>query len=140
MATGWEQWIYPVADAVLVVFMILNVRLAGAWLAAIGLGANVLVRWLNGGKMPVARDLAARLGFTGEAGELARRGDWLHAEFIDAHTRVPFLGDIIYLGHPYPWPGVLSVGDLLLGLGVVMFVQGAMVASRKGSSPLVEDG
>ena len=98
---------------------------------AAGQASNLLVKMLNEWKMPVDPAAAEKMGYLAEAQSLRERGMWLHSQFIDAETRLPFLGDVIYVGPPYPWPRVFSIGDFLLLLGVVICVQGLMTGQHK---------
>jgi len=127
----WGDQLYVLCDVLVVSFLLANVNLPGFGFLAVGQASNLLVKLLNGWKMPVDPVAAERLGYVAEAQTLQAQGIWLHSRFIDSQTKLPFLGDVIYVGPPFPWPRLFSVGDLLLLLGVVVCVQGLMLGDRK---------
>lgn len=116
------------AQALLLLFIWQNRAIP--WLLFVGLGllANVVVMAANGGQMPVDETLMGLLGLTGEVAQMPRRGLWLHSRPIGPDTRLPFLGDVLYLGPPFPWPNIVSPGDVLIAIGVFLAVQTAMLS------------
>jgi hypothetical protein len=130
---------------VLLVFVVVNIRLPGFWLIAVGFGLNALVISINAG-MPVSREairqaygpsysvLIRDLEFNGGAKHhLSRPGDVL----------LP-LSDVIPMGRPVRV--VLSVGDVMFFLGVTWVIAAATKGppgrhrpgSRAGSSTSLE--
>jgi len=103
----------------IIIFLILNRnRRPAVVLAGAGTLCNLLVIVCNHFRMPVSvQALAMYPGMTAEA-VYARKANY----FIAAEgARLYFLGDII----PVPIPhigGFISVGDILLGLGIACFV------------------
>lgn len=95
------------------VFLLINVRLGGMGLAAVGLLLNVVVIAANGA-MPVHRPSAEAAGVP-----ISFEESGVKHEVMDASTRLPWLGDAI--GLPV-LKTVLSLGDVLLALGVALFV------------------
>lgn len=110
-------WAVPVLACIIVAS--LNFREAGFGLVIMGLFLNLIVVAANAG-MPV---LTSNIGFIEETGAAAAAlGDsWLHIP-ADPHVRMLILADVI----PAPGPGglraMLSIGDLLLMIGVGRFV------------------
>ncbi len=112
----------PVSFAMLVFFVFRNAKIPGFVFMGVGMILNGLVMTLNGGKMPVLESLVDLLG--------------LHVG--DRHITVPyitwksFLGDWIPVILPYGRKFVISVGDILVYIGVFLFFL------RKSSSLNVE--
>ena len=99
----------------LIAFLVLNREQPGTPLMALGLLLNIVVIFANGG-MPVSLPAARAAGFD-PSGYL--RASVKH-EAMGPSTVLRFLGDII------PLPGIrniVSVGDVFLGLGILIFVQ-----------------
>jgi len=121
------------AQALLLLFIWQNRAIP--WLLFVGLGllANVVVMAANGGQMPVDETLMGLLGLTGKVAQMKQQGLWLHSRPIGPDTRLPFLGDVLYLGPPFPWPSIVSPGDVLIALGVFLAVQSAMLAGAPRS-------
>lgn len=89
------------------IFLTINRQLAGTLVAALGLALNVLVIGLNGA-MPVS-EWGARIA----AADPADIGGIKHEVMTD-ETVLPWLGDVI----PIPRWSVISIGDVVLALGV----------------------
>lgn len=91
----------------------------------VGLGslANFLVIAANGGKMPVSPSAVDSLGLT-----LTETGTHV---LMGEGTRLFWLADIIPLPPPYPFPMVISVGDILIVLGVMLLIQNAMLRDTR---------
>jgi hypothetical protein len=112
--------------AVLGTFLCLNRRLPGMRVIGAGALANALAIAVNRGVMPAsawaqqAAGLHVRAGFDNSA----------HL----AHPVLPWLGDII------PWPGplpnVLSVGDCVIYVGVLVLLHRVCARPRAASAPL----
>lgn len=122
------------AHALLLLFVWHN--RAMPWLLLVGLGllSNLVVMAANGGQMPADESLLGVLGLKEETALLQQQGLWLHFRQIMPETRLPFLGDVLYLGPPFPWPRILSPGDVLIAIGAFLIVQAAML------SPLLRPG
>lgn len=124
----------PVGSAVLVAsygllgaFAWVNRRLPAVWLVMIGLALNILVIAVNGG-MPVS---AAALEVAGARAEgLAGTGTLKHHLMGPGDTLTP-LGDVI--GIPPPIGAVISIGDVLLYVGITILVVAVMLG-RSGEN------
>lgn len=92
-------------------FMIVNRSLSGMVFAAAGLALNALVIASNGA-MPVSR-WAARIAGVGFPADMR-----VKHEVAGPDTVLPFLGDVI----PIPELQVISIGDLVLALGIAILV------------------
>lgn len=96
--------------ALVLVFVVLNRRHLGLLIAGVGVVANLLVISLNGA-MPVSLDAVGK----SDADTRTEISDDAKHELLDGETAVAPLSDVIRL----PWPRiVVSVGDLLLALGI----------------------
>ncbi len=106
--------------------VVLMLNAARRWmlaLAALGIAANILVIGLNQG-MPVSIRAASEVGGTRAAVRAALEGDCLHEE-MDEETLARILGDVIAVPGP-KWQGsVLSLGDVLLSLGLGAWIYDA---------------
>lgn len=116
-----------VASQLLVLaFVLRNRRHRGMLLLGVGFLLNAAVIVANGA-MPVDPDAIRRLGVS-EPGPITGKH-----ELLTAQTRLPWLADRI----PVPWLRmVLSVGDLVLGAGVLVLADGML---RRGSQRDGED-
>jgi len=113
--------------ALLMTFVVLNLRSAGFPLIVIGLFLNALVIGVNHG-MPVDRHALIASGQGNTLQALVREGGAKH-HLATADDRLMFLGDVIAV--PEPAGQVVSVGDLLTYIGVIWFVLAGMRPRRE---------
>jgi len=111
-------------------FLWLNRHHTGFMLIWIGVFLNFAVMAANGGRMPVSVEASAVLG--PYYVDMLREGGAVSKHFMmDAYTRLPFLGDIIPLSSPYPRTQVISIGDVVMNVGIFLFIQYMMVNREK---------
>ncbi|HZG57122.1 DUF5317 domain-containing protein [Paenibacillus sp.] len=112
-------------------FVALNRRQPGFKTIFVGVFLNFLVMALNGGTMPVSLEAASMIGL--EYADMLRTNDvvFKHAALME-HTKLPFLGDIIPVVAPYPREMVISIGDIVMNVGIFVFLQRIMTAEKNG--------
>jgi hypothetical protein len=118
----FEHYLYLVMLVVLVFWTLWHYeQLPAIWLVSVGMALNALVVAANGGRMPVARDLADH-----GPPELLRRGELGQYVLAGPNTRLPWLSD--WIGLPGPvghfFPQAYSPGDLVafVGMATVVFL------------------
>lgn len=126
--------LYAGTYAMLVLFIVLNRSRWELMVMGIGLLSNALVIWVNGGKMPVST--AAFLTATGTPFPL---DDPTHIP-LTAVTRLKWLGDLWALKRPFPLPGVFSLGDVVVCIGLFLLIQHVMVPGRSVASSVQTTG
>jgi Family of unknown function (DUF5317) len=116
----------------LIVFAAVNVRLPGIPVMLVGLVLNAIVITTNGG-MPVSASALRASDQADVLADLQRSGaDKHHLE--TGGDVVTFLGDVIAI--PSPIAQVVSIGDVLVYLGLIWFVVAAMRGRiRPASAP-----
>jgi hypothetical protein len=134
-----------IAGPVVTVLYLLSGFLALAWLArnlavpgiacvmAGGL-ANFAAIAVNGGRMPVDAGLLARSRGLSYVRDLAAGRVTSNSSLADSHTHLRWLTDQFLVPPPWPLPTVLSVGDLVIALGVVWLIARGMQASDHPAS------
>lgn len=118
------------------VFLWMNRKYPGFTLIWIGVFLNFAVMAANGGRMPVSVEASEVLG--PYYVDLLQQGGAVSKHFaMDASTRLSFLGDIIPLSSPYPRTQVISIGDVVMNLGIFLFIQHMMVdkSRKKAKAP-----
>ncbi len=107
----------------LFVFTLLNRKNPYILIMALGFILNAVAIFSNGGAMPVSSEAYKSVGLTND---VVREGLY---SFINENTRFAFLGDII----PYKFISsvVVSIGDLIIALGLIGFVISAMRSRDK---------
>jgi hypothetical protein len=114
-----------------------NRHLSGVKLIGVGLLLNFLVMLVNGGFMPIAPDTLVRIGYDGNVVQLETGyivGRTKNVVAAPGEARLWFLSDTLVLPRPFPIPTAFSVGDLLIVLGVFLFLWGAMFEHRMRAS------
>ena len=120
-----------VSNTFVALFIALNQRLPGMLLIAVGLALNVAVIAANGA-MPVSPEAAESSGATTSVDDTGGKH-----EALDEDTLLPWFADVI------PVPGVrvvLSVGDLLLALGIGRLVYACTTSARRGERSRTASG
>ena len=114
--SGWS--VLLVSQLLVIAFLAANRRLPGVWLVAAGLALNAVVMAANRA-MPVDPAAIAALGLDGATVPPGKH------TLLTADTHLPWLADII----PVPWlRSILSVGDLVLAVGLVPMTHALMTA------------
>ena len=113
-------WLWVATRLVLLAVVITNIPRAklAAVLAAVGIGLNTLVIAVNDGYMPQSVEAASLVW--GEQTVRARDHDnRLHNTTpMDDQTKLPWLSDVIPQPDWMPRRNVVSIGDILLSLGL----------------------
>lgn len=96
--------------------LVINPAYKSLYLMALGTLCNFIVIGANGGEMPVKLDGApSNVVF-----------DLGHTLFHSS-TQLGFLGDVISINKPYPFPKIISIGDIFIVVGVFILIQQIMV-------------
>lgn len=117
--------IYMVVYILGLFFLFINRQHQGFNIIFVGVFLNFLVMALNGGRMPVSAEAAAILdpSFI----QALESGLYAKHALLDQSTRLGMLGDIIPLTDPYPKSQVISIGDVVMNIGIFLFIQYLLV-------------
>lgn len=117
---GWSALL--LSQVLVVAFLLRNPQLAGRWLVGAGLALNAIVMAANGA-MPVSPDAVAAL----DLGRDVEVPLGKHT-VLDDTTRLPWLADIIPVP---PLRSIVSVGDLVLAVGIVPMTSRLLGVGRR---------
>lgn len=127
--------LYVASTALVLAFVLRNARLAGMPIVALGAVSNLAAIVANGGTMPASRGALETAGLSGAAG-------FTNSRELAAPLLAP-LGDVFALPAGMPLANVFSVGDVLIGVGVLVVIVAAMrrdprpsVAADPGGAPV----
>jgi hypothetical protein len=109
------------------IFLWINRKQPGFIVIFAGALLNFIVMAANGGRMPVSIEAAQFLGR--EYIDALQAGVYGKHQAITSETLLPFLGDIIPLSPPYPRQQVISIGDVVMNVGVFFFIQHLMLST-----------
>ncbi|MFJ7727771.1 DUF5317 domain-containing protein [Neobacillus sp. NPDC097160] len=117
--------IYIVVYVLGLLFLYINRHNPGFILILLGVFLNFLVMVLNGGRMPVSMDAAKILDPAYV--EILKESLYAKHTMLTASTHLGFLGDVIPISDPYPRTQIISIGDIVMNIGIFFFIQYLMV-------------
>ncbi|QNB45817.1 hypothetical protein BR63_05520 [Thermanaerosceptrum fracticalcis] len=121
------------AGALMMLLLWANRHIPGVKLSLIGLFLNFLVMAANGGRMPVSQWAAVISGQSDYLPELLSDISARHV-IIGSATKLVLLADIIPLPPPYPFPRVLSIGDVILFAGIIRIIIKGMLERKSAAT------
>jgi hypothetical protein len=113
----YAAWVQVVAYLLFFGAVGMNLSVGGMKLFGLGSLLNFIVIVMNGGAMPVSPQAMAVAGLSGQPA-----GTHM---LMTAETPLWFLADIIPVWMPLP--NVISVGDILIVVGIFIFIQRRML-------------
>lgn len=124
--------IYPYLSLIIyvafIIFLDYNKNIKYFRIMESGFILNLLPMILNGGKMPVSESAMIKIGdLTGL--EYLKAGVALNHTLINNQTRFKILSDIIPI--KFLIPKVISAGDIILAIGLVLFIIYYMTYEKK---------
>jgi hypothetical protein len=111
---------------ILLGFAAANLRVRALVPVLLGLAANAVAILANHGLMPVSPGAARTVGIS----------PGVHDNVFVGDGRLGFLGDVFALPSEFPLANVFSVGDILIGIGMMLFV--VLVSIQDGGEPAIE--
>lgn len=130
LGEGLAPWtieqLHIASYVILLAFAAANLRVRALVPVLLGLVANATAILANNGLMPVSPSAARTIGMS--AG--------VHDNVFVGHARLGFLGDVFALPSQFPLANVFSVGDILIGIGMMLFV--VLVSIQDGGEPAIE--
>ena len=116
--------LYVVSTLMVGAAVVRNLRIPGMPLIVLGAVSNMAAILANGGFMPAAPEALASLGKSAPT--------TYSNSVVVAQPALEFLTDRFALPHWLPLANVFSVGDVLIGVGVVMLIVISMAKARPG--------
>lgn len=121
-----------ISYVLLFVGIIINLHYRSLWPVLAGTILNFFVLAANKWKRPILLD-GLKLLHLEDALWMLENNQLPLFSAITEGTKYPILADIIVVPKPYPFPTMLSLGDLLIGLGLFTLIQEIMLSERNGS-------
>jgi hypothetical protein len=111
--------VYLIVYGLIIAGLWVNRHYIGLLIVAAGAFSNAVVIFVNNGRMPVSSGALAKIGvFAGS--DLVKKAVNAKHVIADGGTKLSFLSDIIPLrGFIGLGMGVVSVGDLIIGVGIM---------------------
>lgn len=118
--------LYMLSYILLIIGIIININLRTLWVIMIGTIMNFIVFFANGGKKPILTEGLKLIGLDNITSMLTEEKLALYTP-LGNNTKFSYLGNIIIVAKPYPYPQIISIGDLIVALGLFIFVQSIML-------------
>jgi hypothetical protein len=126
---SYSPFFIIISYLILIFVSIQNIKLPGFRYITLGLVLNSFVIIINGGQMPVLLPQEA-IQNVNMTNILAEETEGLHF-LINNNTLFAFLGDVIPMPKPFPDSSILSVGDIMIMVGLFMLIQKTMKQEEK---------
>lgn len=119
--------IYVGSTGIVLIAVLRNIRLPGMPIVALGALSNMIAIASNGGAMPAGPAALAAAGLAGP-------GQHTNSVVLENPAFEP-LTDIYAIPAGLPFANVFSVGDVLLGIGIVIVIAAAMRRPAPEAAP-----
>jgi hypothetical protein len=127
MNVGVASVLHVLTYVAAIAFLWLNRTVAGVWIVAAGALTNGIVIALNGGTLPASASAVEAAGI--------KPGEGFVNSAVLENPILPWLGDVFAWPAPMPLANTVSVGDILIVVGVA--VAAWTGTSRLGTTPAV---
>lgn len=128
------NYLHVVSYLPLLIFVYLNRGYKELILIGIGILCNLVVILANGGFMPVSPFALRQAGHADFAEYLEEVHTSGNVILMGDNTRLNFLGDILFLPPWMPFATAFSIGDLLLGAGLLAFLAAKGEVQKSGEA------
>ena len=129
----FHPYVFLISLIVLILVVIINIHKKGAWALLLGIILNLVVIILNKYKMPISFDSLNLAGMQPMV-EGIKNGDIVNFISLEGITNwTKYFSKYIVIPEPYPLSKVLSIGDIFITLGLILFLQGQMIQNRYNS-------
>jgi len=119
-------FIHLLSYIMLFIGLLMNFDKYPFWIITAGVFLNFLVIMANGGQMPVSIEALESMGLFDNAAAIMNGRIITHTPLVDS-TRLKFLSDIFAMPKFYPRPKVFSIGDVIMAVGVFVYIQNLML-------------
>lgn len=119
---NYVEEIYLGSFILLFIGILINIKIPSLWIIFVGAISNFVVFLMNSMSIPVSLD-ALKLAGMNNTIELIQNGQYKLYEIIANGTDYSLLGKVIAVDKILPISGVFSVGDILMTLGLFIFIE-----------------
>jgi hypothetical protein len=122
-----QQALFLLSHLLLLTFVWQNRQLTAMWVVGLGLFCNLLVILANGGFMPISPETLTRINPGTTLDQWPAHFHYGYSKDVilsRQDTNLWALSDILMLSPPFPWPTAFSLGDLMIGVGIVLLLRG----------------
>ncbi len=129
--TGDTTYYHYASYILVALFFVVNWRMLTLWVMGLGMLLNAIVITANGGFMPADPDAIACAGHERVADAVRTVGEYANVVFMDETTQLNFLGDWICIPAWIPAASAISIGDVVLMMGLALLIAMGMRSGPK---------
>ncbi len=128
--SNYSKWLFVLSVIFILFGLALNMNYKSFWIIMIGAILNYIVIFANGFKMPIYFEGLKLAGLETMIDGITS-GDIINYTSLDTSVGwAKYLGKFIVVPKPYPLAKVISIGDILISLGIILFLNGEMNSSK----------
>lgn len=126
---SYGRYLYVISAILILLTLAVNIDKKGMWLILIGAILNFLVVIMNRNRMPIDFDGLRLAGLQNIIDGImdGSISNYMSLDEVTGWTR--HLGKYIVIPKPYPMAKVISIGDILMSIGIILLIQGEMLKS-----------
>ncbi|MDF2546602.1 MAG: hypothetical protein K0R93_1500 [Anaerosolibacter sp.] len=126
----YQPHIYATSIILTMICICMNLRKKGMWAFFVGILLNLIVIAFNGFQMPISFSALKLAGLDSMVNAI-QSGDMMHFRSLEGAAQgIKMLAKFIPIPKPYPLPKVISIGDIFITLGLILFITGEMKKSK----------
>jgi hypothetical protein len=114
--------LHGISYLLIISFVFINRKIPGILLIGIGIILNATVIFLNGGYMPASLESVEKTSIGRQFEILSQGSTTNNSQAITEDTVLPWLADIFYIPSWMPFSNVFSIGDVLIAIGVCIYI------------------
>lgn len=122
----YYKYLVFAGSVLMFLILIFNIDKKGAWIISIGALLNLIVIGANGFAMPVLIESLNGIGFESFAQSVIDGSVFNYVALDNINGYLDYLSKFIGVGAPYPFPRILSIGDILISFGLFYMIQGEL--------------
>lgn len=120
------QELYIISYVLLLIGLFINIKYRSVILVVLGSVMNLFCFMMNSRKMPVSIGGLKLAGYDNLV-NLVKSGNIALYTPLTEKTKYAQLSQLITIQKPFPFPQILSIGDIVIYIGIFIFVQSAML-------------
>ncbi|MBB6216450.1 hypothetical protein HNQ80_002550 [Anaerosolibacter carboniphilus] len=126
----YQSYIYATSIILTMICICMNLKKKGMWAFFIGILLNLIVIAFNGFQMPISFSALKAAGLESMINAI-QSGDMMHYRALTGVAQwAKLLAKFVPIPKPYPLPKVISIGDIFITLGLILFIMGEMKKSK----------
>ncbi len=124
--TNILSWFTPISLIILILCLVMNFQMSGVWIITLGASLNLLVLLINKMCMPVLFQSLKIAGMQDMIDPISMGEVINYISFDKAWLISGYLGKIIPIPSFYPLAKVLSIGDVFIMWGIIVWIATSM--------------